>query len=112
MQKSAAACRTLFLYSIQNGDTMLYPTVEQFTVLSRQNRRVVVYREIAGDMVTPISLLINFSDADRLFLLESANLDKSFSRYTFFGIRPRRIIRFQRGLLTVESRETGIERLE
>jgi anthranilate synthase component I len=88
---------------------MLYPTLEQFTELTRQHRRVVVYREIAGDMITPISLLINFSDADYLFLLESANLDKSFSRYTFFGIRPRRVIQFKDGVLTVESRETGIE---
>lgn len=91
---------------------MLYPTLEQFTELSRQYRRVVVYREIAGDMITPISLLFNFSDADHLFLLESATLDKSFSRFTFFGIRPRRVIKFQKGALTVESRETGIERLK
>ncbi len=91
---------------------MLYPTLEQFKNLSRQYRRVVVYREIAGDMITPISLLFNFSDADQLFLLESANLDKSFSRYTFFGIRPRRVIKFQNGILTAESRETGIERIE
>ena len=68
---------------------MLYPTLEQFTELSRLYGRVVVYREIAGDMITPISLLVNFSDADYLFLLESATVDKSFSRYTFFGIRPR-----------------------
>lgn len=84
---------------------MLYPTVDQFIDISRQNRRVVVYREIAGDMITPISLLINFSNADHLFLLESANCDKSFSRYTFFGIRPRSIIRFQNGRCTVETHE-------
>ena len=91
---------------------MLYPTVGQFIELSRTYRRVVVYREIAGDLITPISLLINFSDADHLFLLESANLDKSFSRYTFFGIRPRRIITYRNGTLTVESREAGIERVD
>jgi anthranilate synthase component 1 len=91
---------------------MLYPTEERFIELSRSHRRAVVYREIAGDLITPISLLINFSDADHLFLLESANLDKSFSRYTFFGIRPRRIITFRNGELTVESRESGIERVD
>jgi anthranilate synthase component I len=91
---------------------MLYPTVGQFIELSRTHRRVVIYREIAGDLSTPISLLNNFSDADHLFLLESANLDKSFSRYTFFGIRPRRIITYRNGVLTVESPEAGIERVD
>jgi len=90
---------------------MLYPTIGQFIELSSTYRRAVVYREIAGDLITPISLLINFSDADHLFLLESANLDKSFSRYTFFGIRPRSIITYRNGALTVESREAGIERV-
>ncbi|MBN2161058.1 MAG: anthranilate synthase component I family protein [Spirochaetes bacterium] len=88
---------------------MLYPTLQEFIELSGRYRRVVVYREIAGDLITPISLLINFSDEDHLFLLESANIDKSFSRYTFFGIRPRRVITFREGVLTVESRESGIE---
>ena len=88
---------------------MLYPTLQQFIELSQSHRRVMVYREIAGDLITPISLLINFSDEDNLFLLESANLDKSFSRFTFFGIRPRRVIKFKDRTLTVESRETGIE---
>ncbi len=91
---------------------MIYPTLDEFRELSRDFSRVVVYREIAGDCVTPISLLNNFSDADRLFLLESANLDKSFSRYTFFGIRPRRTITFRAGILTVESRERGVERID
>ncbi|OHD65002.1 MAG: anthranilate synthase component I [Spirochaetes bacterium RBG_13_51_14] len=90
---------------------MLYPTLQQFIELSRQFRRVVVYREIAGDSITPISLLMNFSDEDNLFLLESANLDKSFSRYTFFGFRPRRTITYQNKTLIVESREAGIGRI-
>jgi anthranilate synthase component I len=88
---------------------MLYPTIQQFIEQSRKHRRVVVYREIAGDRITPISLLVDFSDTDHLFLLESANVDKSFSRFTFFGIRPRRVIRFRGGVLTVQSRESGIE---
>jgi anthranilate synthase component 1 len=91
---------------------MIYPTLQQFIDLSGKYKRVVVYREIAGDLITPISLLINFSDEDNLFLLESANLDKSFSRYTFFGFRPRRVISYRNKILTVESRETGISYLQ
>ena len=80
---------------------MIHPSLNEFIELSRNFSRVVVYREIAGDCITPISLLNSFSDAEHLFLLESANLDKSFSRYTFFGIRPRRIISFRNRALTV-----------
>jgi anthranilate synthase component I len=96
----------------QREKAMIYPTLAEFTELSRSFNRVVVYREIAGDCVTPISLLGNFSDAEHLFLLESANLDKSFSRYTFFGIRPRRVITFRDHVLTVESREGGVEHID
>jgi len=55
--------------------------------------RAVVYREIIGDTITPITLLNAFSDRKRLFLLESANLDKSFSRFSFIGVDPERVIR-------------------
>ena len=91
---------------------MLYPTLEQFIDLSARYKRVAVYREIAGDLITPISLLINFSDENDLFLLESANLDKSYSRYTFFGIRPRRVITYKNKVLTIVSRETGISYIQ
>ncbi len=91
---------------------MLYPSLNEFMDLARTYRRVVLYREIAGDLVTPISLLGNFASEPHLFLLESANLDRSFSRYTFFGFRPRRVITFRDGTLTVESAEGGAEQIE
>jgi anthranilate synthase component 1 len=91
---------------------MIYPTLQQFKDLPREYGRVPVYREIAGDCITPISLLVNFSDEDNLFLLESANLDKSFSRYTFFGYRPRRVISYKNKILSIESHESGISYLQ
>ena len=91
---------------------MLYPSLNEFSDLARTYRRVVLYREIAGDLVTPIGLLGNFADEPHLFLLESANLDRSFSRYTFFGVRPRRVITFRDGTLTVESAEGIVQIVE
>ncbi len=90
---------------------MIYPSLKNFKDLAVKYRRVVVYREIAGDIITPINLLANFSDENHLFLLESANIDKSYSRYTFFGIRPRKVITFRSGIISVESRESGIEKI-
>ena len=67
--------------------------------------RAVVYREIIGDTITPITLLNAFADRERLFLLESANLDKSFSRFSFIGVDPERVIRVFPG--EVEEEKDG-----
>lgn len=91
---------------------MLYPDYYGFRDQARTHNRVVVYREIAGDMVTPVMLLQHYQKESHLFLLESANLDRSFSRYTFFGIRPSRVITFKGGELYLQSEEGAPERLD
>lgn len=91
---------------------MPLPTLEQYRTLAATHNRVTVYREIVGDLVTPICLLRNFSAEKYLFLLESANLDKSFSRYTFFGYNPARVITFRDATLTVASRDGRAERID
>jgi anthranilate synthase component 1 len=82
---------------------MIFPTKEKFLELAKDYNNVTVYREIAGDLFTPISLLRNFSNEKYLFLLESANLDKTFSRYSFFGFNPKKIVKFKGEKLFVES---------
>ncbi len=82
---------------------MIFPEKEKFLELSKAYNRVTLYKEIAGDLFTPISLLRNFSNEKYLFLLESANLDKTFSRYSFFGLNPTKVVRFKGGKLYVES---------
>ncbi len=90
---------------------MLYPEFEKFKKLAEKHTRVIVYREIAGDLITPISLLKNFADRKYLFLLESANLDKSYSRYTFFGFNPAKVIKFKGKKLIVEHPGKRIEEI-
>jgi len=80
-----------------------YPSKERFIELAEEYDRVTVYREIIGDTFTPITLLRNFSNEENLFLLESANLDKTFSRYSFFGNKPKRVITFQDGKVIVKK---------
>lgn len=78
---------------------MTFPSKEEFLKLAKDYNRVTVYKEIAGDLFTPITLLRNFSNEKYLFLLESANLDKTFSRYSFFGIHPNKVLKFKKGRL-------------
>jgi anthranilate synthase component 1 len=82
---------------------MLYPTRKKFEVLAKKFNRVTFYREIVGDTHTPISVLRNKSNEKYLFLLESARLDKKFSRFSFFGYSPDKVVTFKNDKLTVEE---------
>ncbi len=91
---------------------MVFPEKGFLKELKKQNYgRAVVYREIIGDTLTPITLLNWFSDNERVFLLESANLDKSFSRFSFVGAEAKRVIRLYPKRIEVE-REGKIEKQE
>lgn len=80
-----------------NLSERIYPSRDEFLTLAGDYDRVTVYREIVGDTFTPITLLRNFSNEENIFLLESANLDKTFSRFSFFGNNPKRVITFENG---------------
>jgi anthranilate synthase component 1 len=74
---------------------MLFPDFKTFKEDFEKFDRIPVYREIVGDTFTPIALLRNFSSEENLFMLESANLDKTFSRYSFFGFKPKEVLTFK-----------------
>jgi len=78
----------------------IYPERDDFFELAESYDRVTVYREVMGDTFTPIILLKNFTNKENVFLLESANLDKTFSRFSFFGNNPKRVITFKNGEIT------------
>lgn len=88
---------------------MIYPELNVLKALASGEKdgtryqRATVYREVIGDTLTPIALLRNFSNDENLFLLESANLDKSMSRFSFFGRNPARIITYKDGVITDEK---------
>ncbi len=46
---------------------------------------IVMYKEIDGDMETPVSLLSKMLKSDNMFLLESAKEDKTYSRFSFMS---------------------------
>lgn len=91
---------------------MLLPEYTEFRDLARRYKRVVVYRELAGDMLTPVLLLHRFARHRHLFLLESANLDRSFSRFTFFGINPEQVLTVRNNQFHVEDEDGTISELD
>lgn len=94
---------------------MIYPELSKFKEIATYEAegekydRATIYREIAGDTLTPIALLRNFSNEKHIFLLESANLDKSFSRFSFFGRKPKRVISFKKNIITEEKNGKKVE---
>lgn len=85
---------------------MLFPELNTLNGLAKDHSRATVYREILADTMTPITLLTRFQNRNRLFLLESARLDRSFSRFSFFGYDPARVYRLFPDRLEIAD-ETG-----
>ena len=63
--------------------------------------RFVYYRELEGDINTPLSIICKNEAKPYLFLLESANLHKKLSRYTFFSFYVKKIYIYINGQLKI-----------
>ncbi len=74
------------------GVKMFFPDLITFEKLREKYEKVTVYKEIISDMITPVMLLNSFVSEDYMFLLESVNIDKTFSRFSFVGKSPKQIV--------------------
>ncbi len=88
---------------------------DEFLKLSNQGNLIPVYREILGDMETPVSAYLRLSKGSKYsFLLESVEGQEKVARYSFIARSPElvvrskgkdaRIIRLSKGKTTQESR--------
>ncbi len=74
---------------------MITPSFEKLQNIVADYDRITFYKEVAGDIFTPVSLLKSFSNEKYLVLLESSKLDKTFSRFSFFSKSPKNITLFK-----------------
>jgi anthranilate synthase component 1 len=65
---------------------------EQFINLAGQGTLVPVYRELAADLETPVSVYLKLRGKGASFLLESVEQAEQVGRYSFLGFDPRRQI--------------------
>jgi anthranilate synthase component 1 len=79
----------------------LTPTLEEARRLARDYDVVPLYAEFIGDLETPISAVLKFSDEANVFLLESAEAAERFGRYSFLGFDPKRTLSYRGGLYTI-----------
>ena len=79
----------------------LTPSLTEARRLAREYGVVPLYAEFIGDLETPISAALKFSDESHVFLLESAEEDERFGRYSFLGFGPKRTLSYKDGVYTV-----------
>ena len=72
-------------------------TQERFAELAEQGAIVPVYREIPGDMETPVSVLSRFAEEPCAVLLESVEGGERLGRFSFLGVNPRAVFTIEEG---------------
>ena len=63
-------------------------TIQGFLKMAEGAAIVPVYREIPGDMETPVSVLRRFAEDESVVLLESVEGGETPARYSFLGVNP------------------------
>ena len=87
---------------------MLQTSLEDARNLAAQGdyRRVPVYQEIYSDVRTPIEVMrILQGLSDHCYMLESAEPQQSWGRYTFLGFNPTAEVTLRNGVLKVNGSE-------
>lgn len=83
---------------------MYYPTEKEFIKLTKQGNLIPVYKEVTGDLDTPVSAFYKIAeDAKYSFLLESVEGEEKIARYSFLSCDPELV-------LTTKHKNAKIER--
>jgi anthranilate synthase component I len=69
----------------------IHPSRDEFVSLCQQGNLVPVHTELIADLETPVSAYAKLKQAGPSFLLESVEGGENLSRYSFIGVRPRKI---------------------
>lgn len=69
----------------------IHPSREEFRSLCAHGNLVPVHTDLMADLETPVSAYAKLKQAGPSFLLESVEGGETLSRYSFIGVRPRKI---------------------
>ncbi|MEW6408698.1 MAG: anthranilate synthase component I [Nitrospirota bacterium] len=72
---------------------MYHPSFEEFCQEAARGNIIPIYREILGDMFTPVSAFVRLGDGKYSYLLESVVGGEKWARYSFIGINPSTVIK-------------------
>ncbi len=86
-------------------------TFSRFRELAATGEVVPVFREICGDMETPVSVLERFVEDENVVLLESVEGGELPGRYSFLGVNPHGLFLIQDGIpyYVADGRRTALK---
>jgi len=89
---------------------MIRPTRDEFAQLARDHSVVPVWREVVGDLETPVSMYAKLAArADHSFLLESVEHGQSWGRFSFVGRDPSLVLVARDGqIVTTGAMPAGV----
>ncbi len=79
-------------------------TFDEFKTLSKQGNLIPLYKEILGDIETPVNAYLKLNKRPS-FLLESVVGGEIWARYSFIGIDPTMTVTFTKDRLKISSKE-------
>ena len=86
---------------------MYTPTFEDFQKYARQGNIVPVYRQLLGDVLTPVSAFAKIATGPHAFLLESVVGGEKIGRYSFLGTDPFCIFKAKGNKVFIEEKGRG-----
>ena len=73
------------------------PTLDEVRALAREHTLVPLRHSFIADTETPVSAYLKLRGEGPSFLLESAEQGQRFGRWSFLGVQPRAVMRFDAG---------------
>jgi anthranilate synthase component 1 len=83
---------------------MVIPDFATFREMARQGNLIPVYREILGDLETPVAAYKKLRGEGCSYLLESVEGGEKWGRFSFLGLNPSLMFQVQGGLTTIQRR--------
>jgi anthranilate synthase component 1 len=83
--------------NVAAADLQLTPSLDETRELAREYTLVPVRHTFIADCETPVSAYLKLRGDGPSFLLESAEQGQQVGRWSFLGVRPRAVIRLDRG---------------
>src|SRR4029078_13150698 len=77
------------------------PSWEEFIADALRGNLIPVYRELLADGDTPVSAYAALGAGEHSFVLESVIGGANWAAYSFVGVAPRAVVRWQAGTATV-----------
>jgi anthranilate synthase component 1 len=94
---------------------MVIPDFAAFQEMAKQGNLIPVYREILGDLETPVAAYKKLRGEGCSFLLESVEGGEKWGRFSFLGLNPSLLFQVHDGQVTIQRRgkrqvlETGTD---